>query len=262
MKIFKLILKQKIIKIISLLPDKILEKSEKAIMISRGKGFNFSNYEIFKNVLSLLKNIKTFVDIGAHDGLYTDFILKEFPNSKGFLFEPDKINFNLLKKKYKKKNIIISNYALSNRKQITYLYSNKIGSPLGSLYKRKLEHINIRFNKIQKIKTFKMIDYYKKKINSVVDFCKIDIEGNELNCLIGFEKSLKLFRYIQFEFNGCNIDSKTFFKDFWYFFKKQKFNIYRMSPYGPRLIKNYSDEEEFFGMNNFIAENKRYSNTL
>ena len=59
MKILKLILKKKIIKIISLLPDKILEKSEKAIMISRGKGFNYSNYEDFKNVLSLLKNIKT-----------------------------------------------------------------------------------------------------------------------------------------------------------------------------------------------------------
>ena len=107
-----------------------------------------------------------------------------------------------------------------------------------------------------------MIDYYKKNINSVVDFCKIDIEGNELNCLIWFEKSLKWFRYIQFEFNGCNIDSKTFLQDFWYFFKKQKFNIYRMSPYGPRLIKNYSEEDEFFGMNNFIAENKRYLNTL
>ena len=106
MKIFKLMLKKKIIRIISLLPDKILEKSEKSIMISRGKGFNYSNYEDFKNVLSLLKNIKTFVDIGAHKGLYTDLILKEFPNSKGFLFEPDKKSFNLLKKNIKKKILL------------------------------------------------------------------------------------------------------------------------------------------------------------
>ena len=76
--------------------------------------------------------------------------------------------------------------------------------------------------------------------------------------LYGFEKYIKKFRYIQFEFNGCNIDSKTFFQDFWYFFKKNNFRLYRLTPSGPLLIKKYTEEDEYFGMSNFIAQNTKF----
>ena len=110
-----LYLKQITILIFSLLPDLILQKFEQLFLISRGKGFNFSINLELKNVLKLRNKINVFVDIGANKGKYTDEILKRFPNAKGYLFEPNIILFKFLKRKYKNKNIIIFNKALSNK---------------------------------------------------------------------------------------------------------------------------------------------------
>ena len=70
-------------------------------MITRGKGFNFSNYEDFKNVLSLLKNIKTFVDIGAHKGETIDLFTSKLNINKIYSFEPNEKLFQELKKNKK-----------------------------------------------------------------------------------------------------------------------------------------------------------------
>jgi hypothetical protein len=48
---------------------------------------------------------------------------------------------------------------------------------------------------------------------------KMDIEGHELTALKGFGAALDVARVLQFEFGGCNIDSRTYFQDFWYFLK-------------------------------------------
>jgi len=247
--------KKILILIVSSLPDKILEKLEKLFSISRGKGYNFSLESEFKNFLKFKKKIRVFVDIGAHKGEYTDQIIKNFPDSKGFIFEPDDQKYLILKTRYKSKNIIVVDKALSNTSGTKFLYSNKKSSGCSSLFKREMSHFNMKFEKTQEVKTIKMLDYFKENIKDIVDFCKIDIEGNELNCLNGFEESIKNFRYIQFEFNACNISSRTFFQDFWYFFKKNNFKIYRLTPSGPLELDRYSEEDEFFGMNNFIAEN-------
>ena len=251
-------LKKLFIKILSLLPDNMLNTLEKAFSISRGRGLNFSIETEFSSFLKFKRNINLFVDIGGNRGKYTEQILKNFPNSSGFIFEPDSKNYFFLKKKFKSKNITVINQALSNIKGTNYLFSNKRSSGRSSLYNRRLNHFNLKFKKIEKVKINKMSSYYKKNIKKVVDFCKIDIEGNELKCLYGFEKYIKKFRYIQFEFNGCNIDSKTFFQDFWYFFKKNNFRLYRLTPSGPLLIKKYTEEDEYFGMSNFIAQNTKF----
>ena len=93
-----LILKKFLIQAFSLLPDKLLEKLEKIFSISRGRGYNFSIESEFKNFLRFNKNIRVFVDIGGNRGKYTDQIIKNFPSSKGFIFEPDSTNYFLLKK--------------------------------------------------------------------------------------------------------------------------------------------------------------------
>jgi FkbM family methyltransferase len=251
-----LYLKQTIILIFSFLPDFILLKFEQLFSIARGKGFNFSLKSEFKNVLKLNDKINVFVDIGANKGGYTDEILKIFPNAKGYLFEPNLNLFKFLQKKYKKKNITVFNNAFSNRIGFENLYMEK-SQGRSTIIKRRLGHYNIQFKKKNRIRVDKMSEFFKKNIDVNVDFCKIDIEGSEFKCLLGFENILKKFKCIQFEFNGCSIDSKTFFQDFWYFFKKQNFEIYRITPSGPLWIKNYTEEDENFSMNNYIAVNKK-----
>ena len=86
---------------------------------------------------------------------------------------------------------------------------------------------------------------------------KIDVEGHELTALKGFGNALNATRVLQFEFGGCNIDTRTYFQDFWYFFKGQDFEIYRITPVGAEKITRYNERDEFFSTTNYIAVNSR-----
>ena len=87
-----------------------------------------------------------------------------------------------------------------------------------------------------------------------LDFVKLDIEGHELDARNGVGEALKFIAVIQFEFGGCNIDTRTFWQDFWYFFKKNNFDLYRITPFGKIKIKKYREIDEFFSTSNFLAK--------
>ena len=82
----------------------------------------------------------------------------------------------------------------------------------------------------------------------------MDIEGHELDALRGFGEALKHIDVIQFEFGGCNIDTRTFFQDFWYFFQKEGFEIYRITPFDLVKIESYQESEEYFVTTNYLAK--------
>jgi hypothetical protein len=81
----------------------------------------------------------------------------------------------------------------------------------------------------------------------------MDVEGHELSVLKGGLANLEKIKVIQFEFGGCNIDTRTFFQDFWYTLTPLGFSIFRISPSGRIKIERYSEEEEYFKTSNFIA---------
>ena len=85
---------------------------------------------------------------------------------------------------------------------------------------------------------------------------KIDVEGHELDVLNGgkefFEK--KAIDMVTFEFGGCNIDTRTYFQDFWYFFKTYDYKIYRILPNGTFFyIDTYNEEREQFLTSNYLV---------
>jgi len=98
-------------------------------------------------------------------------------------------------------------------------------------------------------------DYWKSELGSEnIDFVKLDIEGHELDALNGFGEALKFINVIQFEFGGCNIDTRTFWQDFWYFFTENNFDLYRITPFGKIKITKYRELDEFFSTTNFLAK--------
>jgi hypothetical protein len=63
---------------------------------------------------------------------------------------------------------------------------------------------------------------------------------------------------VMFEFGGCNIDTRTYFQDFFYFFKKHDMSIYRITPSGFfHPIPKYLEELEQFRTTNFLATRER-----
>jgi len=91
----------------------------------------------------------------------------------------------------------------------------------------------------------------------VINYLKLDLEGHELEALKGAKQLLdeKRIRALTFEFGGCNIDSRTYFKDFWALLVIQYgFTLYRLAP-RRRLIKleSYSESLERFNWQNILA---------
>jgi hypothetical protein len=104
---------------------------------------------------------------------------------------------------------------LSDEAGSATLFSNEPGSGLGSLTKRKLEHFNIAFDTTETINTVRFEDYWKTTLQCrQLDMVKIDIEGHELTALKRFGGALHVAKVIQFEFGGCNIDTRTIFSRF------------------------------------------------
>jgi hypothetical protein len=62
-------------------------------------------------------------------------------------------------------------------------------------------------------------------------------------------------RMVSFEFGGCNIDSRTYFQDFYYFFRDHGMKeIFRITPSGYLVpIHDYREIYEQFRTTNFLV---------
>ncbi len=215
-------------------------------------------YEINKEIK---KNELIVFDVGANIGNYSKAVLKycnEFNNVNIHCFEPSKSTFELLKDNLEgKDNIILNNVGLNSMDRETKLYSFAGNSQLSSIYKRELDYCNIPNDGEEKVKLITLDSYCRSNGINYIDFLKIDVEGNEIEVLKGAKEMLekKNINYIQFEFGGCNIDSRTYFKDFWDLLSKN-YNFYRIMKDGFVKLNNYNILLECFNCSNFLCKLK------
>lgn len=239
-----------------LIPVFIREKILTLFSLTLGKGFDFQSLNQEVNFFEkLIKNENSlFLDIGANKGKYTDILIKKFPTSKVYVFEPQKSLFKFLKKKYSKNNNIkLFNIAINHENKKIKLNVRFKGDPLGSLYKRKF--LKNRLKKIEIVQCQRLDKILDS--NQIIDFAKIDTEGNEMNVLKGIGKLIYNFKIIQIEFGGTWIDSRFFYRDLYEFFKYKNFFLYRMSPNKLIKIDEYNEKDEYFTFTNFIAINNK-----
>ena len=97
---------------------------------------------------------------------------------------------------------------------------------------------------------------FQQRRGGVPLILKLDVEGHELSALSGATETLKQIELVQFEFGGGNIDSHTYFQDFWYFFKNLDFDLYRLTPRGPVVVNEYTELLEVFRPTNYFAVRK------
>lgn len=210
-----------------------------------------------QNVLNLLKAMgrkeKVLFDVGANIGNYTKELISNFPDGYIHSFEPSKETFKILSQNVSGKNVTLNNVGFSDEIGKGVLYSDKENSGLASLYDRKLDYLGIEFNRTEYIE-LSTLDYYCE-IHHIdeIDFLKIDIEGNEYKALRGGMKLLteKRIKAIQIETGGSNIDSRTYFRDFWDLLHND-YSVYRILQDGIIEVLVYEEYLECFITSNWL----------
>ena len=198
------------------------------------------------------------VDVGGNVGHYTAELRRHTPDVEIHVFEPSASNIETLRARFASDAAItIVPSALSNAAGDATLFSNAPGSPLGSLTQRKLDHLGIPFDVKETVSTLRFEDYWRDQLGGrTLDIAKLDVEGHELAVLEGFGAAIEHVKVMQFEFGGCNIDTRTYFRDFWHFFSARSFDLYRITPFGYEYIPEYRETEEYFSLSNFIASKR------
>lgn len=235
---------------------------EKLSAYSQGKGYGAGT--IKQEVSAVFKQLgtkpKLVIDIGGNVGKYSKELRNRHVNLEIHIFEPASVNVRKLENAFKGDPLVTINACgISNSDGNAILFSNEAGSGLGSLTKRRLDHFGIDFEVKENIRLMRFEEYWKSTLNSrIIDIVKLDIEGHEFEGLQSFGDALAATKVIQFEFGGCNIDTKSYFQDFYYFFKLNNFSLSRITPFGLQYINDYREIDEFFSTTNYVATNNKH----
>ncbi len=199
------------------------------------------------------------VDIGANVGDYSAELRGRYPRLEIHAFEPSATNIGRLNRRFHGDDRVkIAPFAVSETAGTAVLYSNEPGSGLGSLTKRLLDHHRIGFEVTETVNAMRFEDYWNAALQRrTMDIVKIDVEGHELSALRSFGPALEAARVIQFESGGTLIDTRTYFRDFWYLLSGREFALYRITPAGVARITRYLESEESFLYANYVAVNQR-----
>ncbi len=198
------------------------------------------------------------LDVGANKGKYILAIKQIWKEAIIHAFEPSQAMFNILKSNFSTDDKVhLYAKGLGEKEESLPLYGNKDKPGLSSLYPRELSRFNIEIEKLETIELDSLDHWMRHQKVAEIDLLKIDVEGHEMSVLRGAKQTLTQakIRFIQFEFGGCAIDSKIFFKSFWDLLH-QDFRIYRILKNGLEEIVEYKEELEIFSMANFLAERK------
>lgn len=210
---------------------------------------------------TILPQCTTVFDVGANVGDWTALALKINPNLQIHCFEPSAATFQRLHERDFKGSVKYINIGLSSAPGEATLYVFEHCAGTNSLYKRQGLEDGWGLKAQQHKETIRLttLDAYCQRSGiQMIDFVKVDVEGHELEVIRGAEGMLKQRRIkrIQFEYGGCNIDSRVLLKDIFDFFAPYSYVFFKVLPHGLRHVPRYDQRLENFQYQNWavIAE--------
>ena len=224
-----------------------------------GSGWDRANKSLSIGSFLPLRPITIF-DVGANDGRSAAHIQRLRPTieDRYFLFEPAEYCFSALAMRAKElPNAVMLRVAVSEMDGTETLYVPPVKTGLASLHERRdVSVVQHRYTRVE-VKT-RSLDSVANEYNvETIELLKMDIEGHELVALKGAKELLgrRAIKVLTFEFGSANVNSRTFFRDFWELLTGYGFTLFRIVPGGgTHEIKRYSEELEYFrGATNYIG---------
>jgi FkbM family methyltransferase len=229
-----------------------------SILLGKGAGAGWDiNPEIAAVKFAISRSNPILFDLGAYEGKWSSFCHKLYPQANFFLFEPQPGCQKLILDLNLPNSILIPKAVSSKTTQMEFYSDSSTISSLASLHERQESNF-----KKYKFKSFAVdtitIDEIVSEYNlEYIDLMKMDIEGHELEALKGAGKSLAsgMIKALTFEFGSGNVNSRTFFRDFWDLLNPLGYKIYRILPSSRMMpIEEYYEDCEYFrGVSNYLA---------
>lgn len=193
----------------------------------------------------------TVFDVGANTGSYVRQLLEVFGHTANIrAFEPAHQTFQILESRLEPRhNLRLYNLGFSDEQRQATLYSPGAGSKLASLHdiRGRLERVGMSATPPETVTLTTIDRFCAAEAIDRIDFLKLDVEGHELRVLLGAREMLETGRVaaIQFEFSAANLDSRTYFRDF-YDLLSERYLLHRVLQDGLRPIARYKESYEVF----------------
>lgn len=199
------------------------------------------------------------LDVGANIGAYAEGALKIQPTAHVYSFEPHPRTFQGLHNAAQRSGFEAVNAGCGSERGelVLYDYPAQDGSAHASLYQGVFNSLHGTQPVEHLVTIITLDDFCRERGLLHIDLLKVDVEGNELKVLLGFQEYLSEERVdaIHFEFNAMNVVSRVFFKDFVELLKGYEF--YRLLPNGLVRLPEYDPTVyEIFAFQNIVALRK------
>jgi len=177
-------------------------------------------------------------------------------NAKLHLFEPQSLCHEIIRKKNIPNSTLVPKGLSNHGGKANFFTSNTVTSE-ASIHERRDSAFQDSNYQMVEIEITSVDLFVRENEIDFIDFIKMDVEGHEYEILVGAQKTLSEGKVgaLSFEFGSGNINSRTFFHDFWDLLTGYKYKIGRILPSGNLYpIEQYSEDCEYFrGVSNYIA---------
>ena len=226
-------------------------------VIGKGGGSSWHKGEELAAARFIQRENPVIMDIGANKGWWTTE-LRQLIGERGqwILVDPATECCAVLRRL---NGVEVIEAAVGEQVGKARFYTPGDGSGFASLHKRRdshvrMEHLVLEEREVDMTTIDEILD--QRRIERV-DMAKMDLEGHELFALRGAAQSLKTHRIraLTFEIGTSNVDSRTFFRDYFDLLTGYGYRIQRIYPNGKTVpvLEYYEDLEFFRGVTNYIA---------
>ncbi len=232
-----------------------------AFLEGRGSG---SGWDPDGEARAVSKQIKrpdaVIFDVGANDGRWSLALARQLGSENGqfYLFECSPYVLPRLRERLGKiPRATLVEAAVSHESGTVQLHTPTRGSGLASLHERRDVGIQQEHYESISVRSVTIDSVVEERGIERIDLLKMDIEGHELHALKGAARILgrRGVAAIEFEFGSANVNSRTFFRDYYDLLTEAGFAISRIAPRGTLFpVQAYHERLEYFrGATNYLA---------
>lgn len=205
----------------------------------------------------LMPRCSVVFDVGANRGDWAALALGANPLLQLHCFEPSPTTFAQLLAREFPSLVRCNNVGLSAAPRQAPLYVFEGAPALNSLYRRQgledgwgLESPETH----ESVSLIRLDDYCGREGIVDIDYLKLDVEGHELDALNGGRRLFESGRvkYGQFEYGGCNIDSRVLLADFFTWFEGAGYRLLKLFPDRLLPVDRYDQRHENFRYQNWV----------